>query len=230
MTLQSAGVRIPAQHPLTVRVVPYELSITDRVELAHQVMTLGGVNRPPLGVVTVKLQDGGRLSPVVNSSPSVCRNILKRTVQQHALGMRIVPALVVRQAAQLSPVRQSLQVTVHEHVAMILCPIANPHKGPMAGDGAMVEERRVASQYRVAPAVNAAVQPVAAAIGLQGIAVADYVYVLKEVALPVHQQPLGLPLAVRPDGQVAQCEVTAVVGSKGSTPRGEGAAHLVGRE
>ena len=69
--------------------------------------------------------------------------------------------------------------------------------------------------------------PIATTIGLQGIAIANDVDVLKVVALAVHQQSLGLSLAIGPDGQVAEGQVAAVVSGKGSTTRWERATNLV---
>ena len=178
--------------------------------------------------MAVELQYGCRLSTLVDPSPAVCGNVFQRTVQQYALGMRIVLALVVWQAAYLGIFRQSLQMAVNEHVAVVLLRVPNPHEGPTAGDGAMVEERWTASQDGIASTVYPTVHPVAAAIGLQGIAVANDVDVLKEIALPVHQQSLSLPLAVSLQRQVTEREVAAIVGSKGGTTRREGSPHLVG--
>ena len=131
--------------------------------------------------------------------------------------MGIVLAVIVWQSTKFCRVASSLEMTIHKDVAMILCCVADPHESPITGDGAVVEKRRSAPQYRVAATVDAAVLPVATAIGLQGVAITDDVDILKEVALTVHQQSFCLSLTIRPDGQIAECQVTSVVGSKGGT-------------
>ena len=56
--------------------------------------------------------------------------------------MGIVLPFVVRQPAYFRIVAESLEMAVDKHVAVILFRIANPHESSIAGDGAMVEERR----------------------------------------------------------------------------------------
>ena len=191
-------------------------------------MTLRGVNGLSFRIVTIELQDGCRLGTIVDLSPAVCGNVLQRTVQKDAFGMGIVLTFVVRRASNLSISRQPLQVTVDEYVTMIVFRIANPHKGSIAGNGAMIKERRTTPQDGVAATVDTAIQPVAAAIGLKGIAIADDMDILEEVAFTIYQQTLGLTLTISLDCQVTEREVAAIVGSKGGTTRREGATHLIG--
>ena len=131
--------------------------------------------------------------------------------------MGIVLAVIVWQSAKFCRVASSLEMAIHEDIAMIRFCVADPHESPITGDGAVVEKRRSAPQYRVSATVNAAVLPVATTIGLQGIAITDDVDVLKEVAFAVHQQSFCLSLAIRPDGQIAECQIAAIVGGKGGT-------------
>ena len=70
--------------------------------------------------------------------------------------------------------------------------------------------------------------PVTAAVSLQGIAIANDVDILKKVTFPIHQQALSLSHAIRSYCKVAECQVTTVVSSEGSTTRRECATHLVG--
>ena len=160
------SVRFPPKHPSAVGILADKLGIVDGMELSHQRMTLADVDRISIDAMAIELQDGGRLSGFIDSSPSCGRNVFEGAVQQYALGVWIVLSLVVGQTAYLGILRKSLEVAVHEHVAVVLLRIANPHKGPVAGQRTMVEERRATSQYRVAATVDAAVLPITAAIGL----------------------------------------------------------------
>ncbi len=208
----------PFQHPMAVGIVADELSIANGVELPHQRMAFRSINRMSLCIMAVKLEERAGLGIIANDSPSCLGNAFERAVQQYALCMRIVLTFIIREPAQFGVRRKPLQMAVYEDVAMILGGISDPHKRAPAGDGAMVEERGSAAQQRVASTVDTAVLPVTAAIGLQRVTIADNVDILEVVALAVHQQSLGLALAVGTHGHVLHDEVAAVIGSKGGAP------------
>ena len=130
---------------MTVRVSPYEFGITDGVELTHQRVSLGNVYRRALRIVTIELKDSRSLGTVINPAPAECRDVFQCAVQQDAFRMGIVFAVIVWQSAKFCIVAESLEMAVYEDVAMILLRIANPHESTIAGDGAVVEERRPAS-------------------------------------------------------------------------------------
>ena len=151
---------------MAVGIVAYKLCIAYWIELSHQWIAFADVNRIPISVVAVKLQQGCRHGTLVHNAPSGCRNILQRAVQQHAFGMWIVLSFIVWQPAQLSKAAETYEMAVDEDVAVVLLCVANPHESAAACNGAMVEERRPASQHGVTAAVDAAVMPVAATVGL----------------------------------------------------------------
>ena len=76
-------------------------------------------------------------------------------------------------------------MAIYEDVAVILFCISDPHEGTIAGDGAVVKERGTSTQDRIATAVDTAVQPVTATVGLKRITVADDMDILEEVALAI---------------------------------------------
>ena len=61
---------------MTVRAASDEFGIADGVELAHQGITVGGVDRLAVSIMTVELEDGCRLGTVINPSPAVWRDVL----------------------------------------------------------------------------------------------------------------------------------------------------------
>ena len=103
-------------------------------------MTPCGIDWTALRVVAVELEEGGCLGALVDPSPPGSGDILERAVDEHALGMRIVLALIVGQAAYLGMGREPFEMTAHEHIAMILLGVAYPHKCATTADGAAVEE------------------------------------------------------------------------------------------
>ena len=130
---------------MAVRVSSDEFGIADRVELAHQRVSLGNVYRFAFGVVTIEFKDSRGLGAVINPAPAKRRDVFQCAVQQDAFRMGIVLTVIVWQPAKLSKVAKSLEMTVYEDVSMIVLRIANPHESAVAGDGAVVEERRSAT-------------------------------------------------------------------------------------
>ena len=130
---------------MTVRVFSDEFGIADGVELTHQRVSLGNVYGLALRIVAVELKDGCSLGAVINPAPAECWDVFQCAVQQDAFGMGIILAVIVWQSANLCIVTESFEMTVYEDVAMILLRIADPHESTVAGDGAVVEERRAAA-------------------------------------------------------------------------------------
>jgi hypothetical protein len=78
-------------------------------------------------------------------------------------------------------------MTVYKDVTVVLVRVTDPHKGAITRNHAVVEERGTAAKDGIAAAVNAAVLPIAAAVGLERIAVADDVNILKVVAFTIDE-------------------------------------------
>ena len=72
-----------------------EGGIANGVELAEQRMTLGGVDGLPVGGVAVELQNRRSFGTIIDSAPTVCRNIFHGTVQQDTFSMWVVFSLVI---------------------------------------------------------------------------------------------------------------------------------------
>ena len=64
-------------------------------------------------------------------------NTIERTIQEHALRIGIVSALVVWQTSYHGILAQSLEGAIVEDVAMILLRVTNPHECTITAESAM---------------------------------------------------------------------------------------------